>query len=253
MHHSAQAISSGWKNNRVRRAPSESSPNASAPSRYCDTLPGKTATKKAATTQPTSGRRRIGTIRAIARAISTTPDATTTRSTPSGSHSGTWAWNVSRAQNRCDSPANPRNPASSRRARVRTKCPIFGAYPRVQIDPIMHIMSTNADRMSLPTSTVRSGSARPATTSWSRQSCAVATMDERSWRQPNRCAASAGSSRSDCRCQLRRPVALRADGLRGHDAPDAQAPVILGDRMTLVSRQGCSTSLPTCSRRSNSS
>lgn len=55
-------------------------------------LPGKTATKKRATTQPTAVRHRDSATRAIASPISMTPDMATTADAD-GIHVGTWARN----------------------------------------------------------------------------------------------------------------------------------------------------------------
>ena len=96
MDHRAHTIRSGWKNSRMSRAWSVSRPKASVPVTYCEMLPGKIATKNAATIQPTGTRYRGRAISASPRAISTTPEATTTKSGSRGSHVGTWAWNSSR-------------------------------------------------------------------------------------------------------------------------------------------------------------
>ncbi len=92
---SAQRTSSGWKSNRIARARSESNPKASIPLTNCEMLPGKIATKKSAVAMPTS-RRRLSEIRQRPSAISTIPDAMTTKSGESGSQVGTCAWNSRR-------------------------------------------------------------------------------------------------------------------------------------------------------------
>ena len=85
---SAQRTRSGWKSNRIARARSESNPKASIPLTNCEMLPGKIATKKSAVAMPTS-RRRLSEIRQRPSAISTIPDAMTTKSGESGSQVGT--------------------------------------------------------------------------------------------------------------------------------------------------------------------
>ena len=60
---------------------------------YCEMLPGNTAMKNAATIQPIGTRYRGRAMRASPRAISTIPEATTTKSGSRGIHVGTWAWN----------------------------------------------------------------------------------------------------------------------------------------------------------------
>lgn len=118
--HSAQATSSGWNRSRIARARSESSPNASLRVTYCEIFPGKIATKKAATIQPTTVRERDTAINAAPSTSSTIPDATTTRSAGSGSQGGTCARNAIRAQVRCAVPAKSRAAPSSRRKTVCT-------------------------------------------------------------------------------------------------------------------------------------
>ena len=53
MDHRAHTTRTGWKNSRIRRAWSVSRPKASVPVTYWEMLPGKIATKNAATIQPT--------------------------------------------------------------------------------------------------------------------------------------------------------------------------------------------------------
>ncbi len=93
MDHRAQTIRTGWKNSRISRAWSVSRPKASVPVTYWEMLPGNTATKNAATIQPIGTRYRGRAMSASPRAISTTPEATTTKSGSRGIHVGTWAWN----------------------------------------------------------------------------------------------------------------------------------------------------------------
>ncbi len=52
VHHSAHATSTGWKSSRIPRARSVSRPKALGWGMNCETLPGNTTTKKAATIQP---------------------------------------------------------------------------------------------------------------------------------------------------------------------------------------------------------
>ena len=80
VHQSAQATRRGWKKSRARRAASEVSPNASTRLAYCEMLPGKMRTKNAAVARPVRILWRGSRIRARPRAISATPDRTTTRS-----------------------------------------------------------------------------------------------------------------------------------------------------------------------------
>ena len=75
---SAQSTSSGWNASRAARERSESSPKASVCVTSCETLPGKTPTKNAAVVQPSAVRCRGNATSADPRAISTTPEATTT-------------------------------------------------------------------------------------------------------------------------------------------------------------------------------
>ncbi len=82
-------------------------------------LPGNTATKKAATTQPTSGARADQISSAEPNTISTTPDANTTKSVLSGTQDGTCAAKAVRAQNRWLSPAKTRNAPNRARPMVR--------------------------------------------------------------------------------------------------------------------------------------
>ncbi len=117
--HSAQITSRGWKSRRMPRARSVSRPKASVPRTNCSMLPGKIATKKAATIQPTATRHRRSRRRARPSAISTTPDATTVMSTGSGTQDGTCATNSPRANVRCAVPANSSAAPSSQRASVR--------------------------------------------------------------------------------------------------------------------------------------
>jgi hypothetical protein len=100
---SAQRTRSGWKSKRIARARSVSNPKASIPLTYCAMLPGKIATKKSAVAMPTS-RRRLSEIRQRPSAISTIPDAMTTKSGESGNQVGTCAWNSMRLVVRCRVP-----------------------------------------------------------------------------------------------------------------------------------------------------
>ena len=100
---SAQRTRSGWKSNRIARARSESNPKASIPLTNCEMLPGKIAKKKSAVAMPTS-RRRLSEIRQRPSAISTIPDAMTTKSGESGSQVGTCAWNSIRLVVKCRVP-----------------------------------------------------------------------------------------------------------------------------------------------------
>ena len=101
---SAQIISSGWNSNLMARARSLSSPKALILLRYCEILPGKTAMKNSAVTMPTSLRYRSEASQ-IPSAISTTPEASTTKSADAGTQLGTWAWNSIRLVVRCKMPA----------------------------------------------------------------------------------------------------------------------------------------------------
>ncbi len=83
----AHRTSIGWKSSRTALRVSESSPNASRWCTYCAMLPGKTATKNAPTTHPIHRLRIVS--NEMPRAISTTPDNTTTVSALSGTNSGT--------------------------------------------------------------------------------------------------------------------------------------------------------------------
>ena len=70
---------------------SESSPNASVCVTNWEMLPGKISTKKAATIHPIGTRQRVRNSTAAPNAISTMPEAITTKSAFNGSHGGTWA------------------------------------------------------------------------------------------------------------------------------------------------------------------
>ena len=102
---SAHTTRTGWKKRRLNRSWSVSRPKALRCSIHWAMLPGKTATKNAATTTPTSTRRRRSVSKASPSAISTAPESRTTRSASSGTQSGTWAWNSSRANDRWLTPA----------------------------------------------------------------------------------------------------------------------------------------------------
>ena len=100
---SAQRTNKGWKNNRINLARSLSNPKASTSFIYCEMLPGKIAKKKSAVAIPTAARR----CRELSNkpsVISTTPDASTTKSAESGIQLGTCAWNSRRLVVRCKIP-----------------------------------------------------------------------------------------------------------------------------------------------------
>lgn len=95
MHHSAQTTRTGWNSKRMNLAASESNPKASVPVTNCEMFPGKMTMKKAATTQPTAGRKRFGAAMSARPSISsTTPEIATTAS-GKGIHGGTCARNAS--------------------------------------------------------------------------------------------------------------------------------------------------------------
>ena len=121
--HQDQATSTGWKNRRTSRAPSESRPKASCPSTYWLMLPGNTATKNSPTARPSRARCRCTSSSATPIAISTTPDRITTRSLSRPTQSGTCAWKSVRANVRCPIPATTSAPASTIRATVRRRIP----------------------------------------------------------------------------------------------------------------------------------
>lgn len=67
-------MSTGWKKSRINRARSLSSPKASRWWIHWAMLPGKTATKKSASSTPTSARLFVTRISAASSAISTAPE-----------------------------------------------------------------------------------------------------------------------------------------------------------------------------------
>ena len=100
---SAQRTRSGCKSNLMARARSLFNPNASIPFTNCEMLPGKIAIKKSAVVMPTA-LRFCSEMSARPSAISTTPDASTTKSGEKGAHGGTCAWNSRRFVVRCNVP-----------------------------------------------------------------------------------------------------------------------------------------------------
>ena len=117
--YSAQSTSRGWKNSRTRRLRSVSRPKASVPSRYCATLPGKIATKNAASSAPISRSCPGSATKAAPSAISATPEPSTVRSSSTGNHVGTCARNSCRWVVRCSTPAPTMTEPSRSRAAVR--------------------------------------------------------------------------------------------------------------------------------------
>ena len=87
----------------MARARALFSPNASIPFTHCEMLPGTIAIKKSAVVMPTALRFCIE-MSARPSAISTTPDASTTKSGEKGAHGGTCAWNSRRLVVRCNVP-----------------------------------------------------------------------------------------------------------------------------------------------------
>ena len=71
---------------------------------YCEMLPGKIAMKNAAVRKPTWVRYFQSRSRDKPSAISTAPDAITTKSGESGTQFGTWAWNSWRLVVKCKVP-----------------------------------------------------------------------------------------------------------------------------------------------------
>ena len=117
MAHSAHTTSTGWKSKRTSRAVSESSPNASLPSKYCHKFPGKMMTKNAAVTQPTTGRHFRGEKMSKQPSTSSTTPETRTTNSGAGIHGGTWARNSS-AEMKCPIEAKIKKAPSARRAIV---------------------------------------------------------------------------------------------------------------------------------------
>jgi hypothetical protein len=86
---SAQIISIGWNSSLIALAVSEFKPKASDPVRYWAMFPGKMARKNKAVSQPICLRYRAMNKRPSPRAISTAPEANTTKSASSGNQVGT--------------------------------------------------------------------------------------------------------------------------------------------------------------------